>query len=160
MRSNIIIQFIINVKATAQDQAYRYQWPDHNSGQTLRLTRNCSQLGIVASWRGVIFRMDQVFHLQPISLIVMSPPLAPRSLPVPRAQCLKAAHTRALSGARGQCWCPASDAHVSGHRHQMHIFSARSMATSGIIRELPPSLLRIFLITNVKLGDLNLDLVS
>ena len=34
------------------------------------------------------------------------------------------------------------------------------MATSGIIRELPPSLLRIFLITNVKLGDLNLDLVS
>ena len=137
--------------------------PTDINGQIIIRDKPCASLATVhnwGSWRGVIFRMDQVLHLQPISLIVMSPPLAPRSLPVPRAQCLKAAHTRALSGARGQCWCPASDAHVSGHRHQMHIFSARSMATSGINRELPPSLLRIFLITNVKLGDLNLDLVS
>ena len=68
--------------------------PTDITGQIIIRDKPCASLATVhnwGSWRGVIFRMDQVLHLQPISLIVMSPPLAPRSLPAPRAQCLKAA---------------------------------------------------------------------
>ena len=100
--------------------------------------------------------MDQVLHLQPISLIVMSPPLAPGSSLSPQYQCLKAGSDQTSDPGT---MCPAADAPVPGHLTPRCTYLTHGQwpqqALSGSCL-----LLRIFLITNVKLEDLNLDLVS
>ena len=56
--------------------------------------------------------MDQVLHLQPISLIVMSPPLAPGSSLSAQYWCLKAGSDQTSDPGT---MCPAADAPVPGH---------------------------------------------